>query len=160
MYTALQIRASQWSIAANLWPLTTHIYHIMIIVTGGFSKKSFYNNCFYFKEILLNDLELVFLELLNIQNSFLFRAQEKTFKLMTYFCFKERTLLLHLVASGHRHKIVLSVKKLCMTRLCSQGNFLLAFSFVSFEWIWRIQRHKIFKISIKSSHINFSMIFV
>ena len=35
---ALQIRA----ITTNLWPLTTHIYHIMIIVTGDFSKKSFF----------------------------------------------------------------------------------------------------------------------
>ena len=31
---------------------------------------------FYFVEILLNDLELVLLELLNIQNSFLFHGQE------------------------------------------------------------------------------------
>ena len=46
--SALQIRAGQWSITANLWPLTTHIYHVMIIVTGGFSKKSFYYYYFYF----------------------------------------------------------------------------------------------------------------
>ena len=32
--------------------------------------------------------------------------------------------------------------------------------FFSFECIWNIQRHKILKISIKSSHINFLMIFV
>ena len=38
---ALQIRASQWLITANFWPFTTHIYHVMIIVTGGFFKKSF-----------------------------------------------------------------------------------------------------------------------
>ena len=38
---ALQVRVGQRSITANLWPLTTHIYHIMIIVTIGFSKKSF-----------------------------------------------------------------------------------------------------------------------
>ena len=37
----LQIRAGQQSITANTWPLTTHIYHVMIMVTGGFSKKSF-----------------------------------------------------------------------------------------------------------------------
>ena len=37
----LQIRVCQQSITANLWPLTTHIHHIMIIVTGGISKKSF-----------------------------------------------------------------------------------------------------------------------
>ena len=54
--TVLQIRGGQQSITANLWPLTAHIYHVMIIVTGGFSKKSFY----YFLEILLNDL--VFME--------------------------------------------------------------------------------------------------
>ena len=39
---ALQIRASQQSITASLWPLTAHIYHVMIIVTRGFSKKSFF----------------------------------------------------------------------------------------------------------------------
>ena len=33
--TALQIKASQWSITTNRRPLTTHIYHVMIIVTGG-----------------------------------------------------------------------------------------------------------------------------
>ena len=49
-------------------------YHVMIIVTGDFSKKSFYYYYFYFVEILLNDLELVFWELLNILNSFLFLA--------------------------------------------------------------------------------------
>ena len=61
----LQIRAGQQPITANLWPLTDHIYHVMIIVTGGFSKKSFYYYL-YFIEILLNDLELAFLELLRI----------------------------------------------------------------------------------------------
>ena len=40
-YPALQIRAGQLSITINLWPLAAHIYHVMIIVTGGFSKKSF-----------------------------------------------------------------------------------------------------------------------
>ena len=38
--TKLQTRTGQRSIAANLWPLTAHIYHVMIMVTGGFSKKS------------------------------------------------------------------------------------------------------------------------
>ena len=38
----LQIRASQGSITVNLQPLTAHVYHVMIIVTGGFSKKSFF----------------------------------------------------------------------------------------------------------------------
>ena len=41
-YAALQIRAGQRSIATNFWPLTAHINHVMIIVTGGFSKKSFF----------------------------------------------------------------------------------------------------------------------
>ena len=40
--SALQIRAGQRPIAANLWPLTAHISHVMIIVTGGLSKKSFF----------------------------------------------------------------------------------------------------------------------
>ena len=38
---ALQIRASHWSITANLWPLTARIYYVMIILTGGFCNKSF-----------------------------------------------------------------------------------------------------------------------
>ena len=38
---ALQIRASQWSITVNLWPLTAHIYYVMIILTIGFCNKSF-----------------------------------------------------------------------------------------------------------------------
>ena len=63
--SVLQVRAGQRSITANIWPLTTHIYHVMIIVTGGFSNKSYYYY-FYVVEIHLNDLEFVFLELLNI----------------------------------------------------------------------------------------------
>ena len=39
---ALQIRASQRPITANLWPLTAHICHVMIIVTGGFSRNLFF----------------------------------------------------------------------------------------------------------------------
>ena len=72
--TALQIRASQRSITANLWSLTAHIYYVMIIVTGDFSK-SFYYCHYYFLEILLNDLELVFLEFKHLrktQNKFVF----------------------------------------------------------------------------------------
>lgn len=38
---ALQIRAGQWLITASLWPLTTHLYHVMIAVMGGVSKKPF-----------------------------------------------------------------------------------------------------------------------
>ena len=60
-------KSGQQSITANLRPLTAHIYHVMIIVTGGFSKKSFfYQYYFHFLEILLNDLELVFLEFKHI----------------------------------------------------------------------------------------------
>ena len=44
---ALQIRASQRSITTNLQPLTIHIYHVMITVTGGFSKKSFFINAIF-----------------------------------------------------------------------------------------------------------------
>ena len=40
LITALQIRTGQRSINVNLWPLTAHICHVMIMVTGGFSKKS------------------------------------------------------------------------------------------------------------------------
>ena len=66
--TALQTRAGQGSITANLRPLTAHIYYVMIIVTCDFSKKSFY--CYYyFLEILLSDLELVFLEFTHLQNT-------------------------------------------------------------------------------------------
>ena len=40
--SALQISVGQWSIITNLWPLTVHIYHLMIIGTGGFFKKYFF----------------------------------------------------------------------------------------------------------------------
>ena len=43
-WSALQIRTGQLSITANPQPLTAHIYHLMIMVTGGFSKKSFFIN--------------------------------------------------------------------------------------------------------------------
>ena len=45
--TALQTRAGQRSITANFWPLTAHTYHLMIIVTGGFSKNSFFINIIF-----------------------------------------------------------------------------------------------------------------
>ena len=64
--SSLQIRTGQQSITANLRPLTAHIYHVMIIVTCGFSKKSFFYYYFYFLEILLNDLDLVFSEFKHI----------------------------------------------------------------------------------------------
>ena len=51
--------AGQQSITTNLRPLSTDIYHVMIIKTGGFSRNLFY---YYFLEILLNDLEFVFLK--------------------------------------------------------------------------------------------------
>ena len=35
---ALQIRAGQWSTYSSLLHLIGHIYHVMIIVAGGFSK--------------------------------------------------------------------------------------------------------------------------
>ena len=73
--SALQIRAGQRSITANLGPLIAHIYYVMIILTGDFSKKSFYYCYYYFLKILLKDLELVFLEfkhLQNMQNKFVF----------------------------------------------------------------------------------------
>ena len=40
MYPVLQIRT-------NLWLLTTHIYHVMIIVAGGFSKKFYFLKKFH-----------------------------------------------------------------------------------------------------------------
>ena len=41
IFSALQIRVCQRSTTANFRPLTIHIYHVMIIVTIGFSKESF-----------------------------------------------------------------------------------------------------------------------
>ena len=40
--TALQIGTRKRSFTANLWSLTTHTYRVTIIVTGDFSKKSFF----------------------------------------------------------------------------------------------------------------------
>ena len=45
------------------------------------------------------------------------------FKLTTDFFLSERTFLLHLAASGHIYKIVLSANKFYMTRLYFVGNF-------------------------------------
>ena len=86
------------------------------------SQEIFFYYHFYLVEIYLNDLELVFFKLLNVQNSFLHSAWEYTFKLMTNF-FNEKTFSLHLAASGHRHKIVSSVNKLYMACLYFQENF-------------------------------------
>ena len=41
-YTVLEIKNGQQLITVNPWSLSAHFYHIMIIVTGGFSKKSFF----------------------------------------------------------------------------------------------------------------------
>ena len=104
--TALRIRTNQPSITANFWPFTAHIHHVMIIVTSGFSKKS------YLLEIPLSNL--------------------------------------------------LSVNKLYMARLyfklniCSQCSCL----FVCFLNEYDVYKDKVFRISIKSSHINFLIIFV
>ena len=59
--TALQIGARKRSFTANLWSLTTHTYRVMIIVTGDFSKKSFFvtifrSNCSS-KQVLLGILQ-------------------------------------------------------------------------------------------------------
>ena len=66
--TVLQIRAGQRSITASLQSLTTHIYHVMIIATSSFSKKSFFCCWYYFYilEILLSNLELLFLKFKHI----------------------------------------------------------------------------------------------
>ena len=39
-YPALQIRARQCSNTANLQHFTAHFYHVIVIVSGSFSKKS------------------------------------------------------------------------------------------------------------------------
>ena len=52
--SALQIRAGQRSITANLWPLTALIYHVMNIVTRGFPKKCFY---YYFRKQQYADIQ-------------------------------------------------------------------------------------------------------
>ena len=63
----LQIRATEGSVTTTLWPLTTDIHHVMIIVPSSFSKEYFfYQYHFYFLEILLNNFELVFLEFKHI----------------------------------------------------------------------------------------------
>ena len=41
-YSVLQIRASQRLTTTNLWPLPAPVYNVMVIVTGVFSKKSFF----------------------------------------------------------------------------------------------------------------------
>ena len=39
--SVLQISAGHRTITAILWPLTAHLYHVMITVTSGFTKKRF-----------------------------------------------------------------------------------------------------------------------
>ena len=77
LLSALQIKANQRSITANLQPLTAHIYHVMITVTIDFSKKSFLVLQLFPRNSFINDLELVFLELkyfyrMHRQNKFVF----------------------------------------------------------------------------------------
>ena len=69
LLSALQIKANQRSITANLQPLTAHIYHVMITVTIDFSKKSFLVLQLFPRNSFINDLELVFLELNTLQNA-------------------------------------------------------------------------------------------
>ena len=70
-----------------------------------------------------------------------------------------------LTASGHKHKIVLSVNKLYMGRLYFQGDRVALFPcsiFICFFWMnmtFTNVQHKVFKISNKKFHINSSMIF-
>ena len=59
-----------------------HIYHDMIIVTGGFSKKSFY---YYFLQILLNNLQLVILEFKHLQKTH--RISMFSFYLLIFYAF-------------------------------------------------------------------------
>ena len=79
-------KASQLSITANLQSLTAHIYCIMIIVTSGFSKKSFFLILFVFcfLEIYLNNLEIVFLEFKYIYNTQ--RTSLFSFYLFIFYC--------------------------------------------------------------------------
>ena len=59
LQSALQIRADWGSVTANLWPLTAHIYHIIIIMTVRFFKKSFF---LLFPRNSFEQFELVILE--------------------------------------------------------------------------------------------------
>ena len=52
--TVLQIRAGQQPITTNLWPLTSHIYHVMIIVISSFSKKFLMSINVYFNDMQIN----------------------------------------------------------------------------------------------------------
>ena len=45
--SVLPIRDDQRSITTNSQLLNNYIYHVMIIVTGGFSKKSFFINIIF-----------------------------------------------------------------------------------------------------------------
>ena len=61
--SALQVRASQQSITTDLWLLTTYIYDV-VIVTGGFCKKSlwlfFRSSCMqmFFKTSLIRNFTI------------------------------------------------------------------------------------------------------
>ena len=66
---ALQIRVGQRSTAASLQPLTAHIYHIMIIVTGGFFKKYFFINTIFISQKFLGTILKLFSCLQNTKNN-------------------------------------------------------------------------------------------
>ena len=74
-HPALQIRASQRSITANLWPLTALYLSCNDHCDQWIFQEIFLSLLFLFY-FILNDFELVFLELLKIWNSFLFCAPE------------------------------------------------------------------------------------
>ena len=69
LVTELQIRAGQRSITGNFWPLTTHIFHVMITVTGGFSMKSF---LLFPRNSFERLIEIAFLEFKHFYKTFSF----------------------------------------------------------------------------------------
>ena len=81
-----KIRTGERSINANLRPLTAHIYHVMIILTDGFSKKSYY----FFLEILLDNLELVILEFKHFYKTH--RTSLFSFYLFIFYSFRNHSM--------------------------------------------------------------------
>ena len=73
--SVLQIKTSQQSITTNFWPLTAHKYHIMIIVTGGFSKKSFIIFKQLYEDVLQNREILQYSEEKTVLESLLIKLQ-------------------------------------------------------------------------------------
>ena len=86
-----KIRTGERSINANLRPLTAHIYHVMIILTDGFSKKSYY----FFLEILLDNLELVILEFKHFYKTH--RTSLFSFYLLIFYSFCNHSMYWHSV---------------------------------------------------------------